>query len=781
MSIRINDVLRGVLPTSPFDGVHRVLWIHADPDRGWDLLVTIEIPVQSSNTPATRYYKAPVKRELSIVEAAMAAGTVVITRPALAALAHLSDDAIRERYPQRKSATKQRVRFDCALLQARDREWAWITPLLSYVEAAPADAFETTVLTGMIQERAKEIGRQPRDIYNALHRVLAIGCGKNSLLPATHKSGGAGKQREPENSDRLGRKNGAFLDGHTPSPGIHLSCLDKQRLALGWSTFLKEGRSVHEAWILTCGAWWSDGTHIVDGEELPRLLPAHLRPTLAQFRYWGPRDEDGKSAFELLLRPGDWEKNYRPKIGTVFDGVTGVGQIGIMDATPNDQGLVSMTFRLKALGTCHRILVHDAMSGVICGVYCGLEAPSGRTAQIAALNSAMDKVGFFARFGITITNDQVPAVQFRKFLADNGELRNENSIRVMTSIGSAIEFVERGRAERKSLVESGHRSIHHLVDNKGDGWTRGRQRERGEDHSAVAACWTWFEYMRELLRAIVYYNCHLDASNFMNRHPFGTEMKAKGVAPNRAAIHAWCVKNNRVGLVAMDVDLLRAALLPEMNAVVRQNGVFLLRPDRGLKNEVVPGHRFSGPRAMELGWHRGGVRSFVVKVKVDPDNLEKIWYLDELGIHPLMNLSNDILLVREGTMHDSLAMQDEQNRAKIVDQSVHDQAASDLISGILDVNLKARAAKKDEINSLGRKVTKTELRSNISENRAEEAALIAKLIDPIDRSPRLVPENELTDAKQEADRGTLLPTDNVTTVGKVDTALAAFRRARAQR
>ena len=466
-------------------------------------------------------------------------------------------------------------------------------------------------------------------------------------------------------------------------------------------------------------------------------------------------------------------------MGTVFDGLTGVGQIGIMDATSNDQTLVSMTSRLKALGTCHRIIVHEAMSGVICGIYCGLEAPSGRTAQIAVLNGAIDKVGFFARFGIKITGDQVPAVQFRKFLADNGELRNEDSIRTISAINSAIEFVERGRAERKNLVETGHRSIHRLVDNKGDGWTHGRQRERGEEHSAIAACWTWFEYMRELLRAIVYYNCHHDASDFMSRHPFRTEMQIDGIAPNRAAIYAWCVRNNRIASPSMDVELLRAKLLPEMNAVVRQNGVFLLRPDRGLKNEVVLGHRFSGPRAMELGWHRGGIKSFVVKVKADPNNLEKIWYLDEMGIHVLVNLSNDMLLVREGALHDSLAMQDEQNVAKIADQSVREQAASDLISGTIDANFRARAAKKDEIKSLDRKVTKTELHSNISENRSEERGLIAKLIDPIERTPKIVQGDEPSDAKQVADRGELLLTENITTVGKVDSALAAFRKARA--
>ena len=343
MGIKINDVLMSVLPSAPFDGLHRVIWVHVDSERGLDLAVTIEIPTRPSGAPSIRYYKGPVKRKYSAIDSAVDSGEIVITRLAPPPLAHLSDDAIRERYPARTTATKRRERFDCALLQARDREWEWIEPLLGYVHDAPGDAFETDVLTERIQERARQIGRQSRDIYNALHRVLAFACGKNSLLQSTHKSGGAGKQRSPMKSDRLGRKSVAFLAGQVPSPGVHLSKVDKQRLAMGWRTFLKTGRSVHEAWILTSGAWWRKETHVVDGQSVPTLLEPHLRPTEAQFRYWGPRDEGGKTAFELLLPPGDWEKNYRPKLGTVFDGLTGVGQVAIMDATSTDQSLVSMS------------------------------------------------------------------------------------------------------------------------------------------------------------------------------------------------------------------------------------------------------------------------------------------------------------------------------------------------------------------------------------------------------------------------------------------------------
>ncbi|MGX7004916.1 hypothetical protein [Caballeronia sp. KNU42] len=525
---------------------------------------------------------------------------------------------------------------------------------------------------------------------------------------------------------------------------------DKCKINLGWSTFLRNGHSVKAAHILTLGTWWSSGTKVENGVELPVLLPPEQRPTLRQFRYWGPLQEDGRSAFELLLRPNEWEKKYRSMLGSALDGITGIGHTGLMDSTSTDQTLVSMISPLEAVGTCNRNVIHDALSDVICGVYCGFEAPSSMTAMLTVLNAASDKVDFCRRFGLDITSEQFPSLLFRTLRIDNGEMRAQQAIELMKSVGTALQFVQRDRPERKSPVETGHKTLHRILDRRGDGRTNGRQRARGEDHSAVKACWTWYDYVRELLLAIRYYNCVADASALYDRHPFRTEMLRDNVPPNRAAIHAWCIKQSRISTPYCDLALLRAMVLPVTRAVVQQNGVFLLRTDRGRKNEMLRSARFSGPRSTELGWHKGTSKPLYIDVRYDPNNLECVWYSDELGMHRLSNLSSDPVLQRQGTLLDYLDLQDRQGVEKLRTQQDRDQGLSDVVSHIEATNLECRAAKQEAIKATGRKVSKAELAANIKDNRRREIESLSANVDPITRAPLDSVSNSTVDSELES-------------------------------
>jgi len=242
--------------------------------------------------------------------------------------------------------------------------------------------------------------------------------------------------------------------------------------------------------------------------------------------------------------------------------------------------------------------------------------------------------------------------------------------------------------------------------------------------------------MVEFLRAVIYFNCHADASSVMARHPFRTEMERDGVPPRRAAMYAWCVKNNRIGIPAHDVEVIRAKSLPAYKAVVKQSGVYLYRPDRGDKPELVVGPRYTGRRAMELGWHEGKRPDFPIDVRMDPISPNRIWYSDDMGIHALDNLSDDETAKREATLDDYLAMQHGRLVRNIVAQGDADQAQSDFVSHRENKNLALRKAKQEEIKMTGGKVSKQRLKSNIKSNRAREASLIAAMIDPVTRAPK---------------------------------------------
>lgn len=726
--ISLNTIVASMSRMSRFYVPHRVLWWNEDSDN----IVLIPIPVGTPHAPV-KYFPTPFKTSLTkVVRKLDSKELFSVAAPPLPPLTNKSDDSIRASYPMRRGVMKKRERRDSAPLQVRDQMYGWIEPIVSEIALDPSAVFGSNRIPEWIRQRASELNIGQARLRSALDQYLALACGKNALLPRLHRCGKRTASRRQ--TCKLGRKSANAKLGIVLEPGIPLSDLDKQRISSGWRLYLRDGHSVHDAYILTMGAHWADGTNLHQGRLIPVLKPPSQHPTLSQFRYWGPRGEGAKAAWEALLRPGEWEKKYRAQYGTARDGVKAVGQIGSGDSTSNDVNLVSVASRFKALGTAKVLRIHDVYSDCVTGVALSLEAPNEILALLAIFNAAIDKVEFCRRFGVDITADQFPNAVYRMYHYDNGELRTAGSIELLKSIGSNAEFVQAGRADLKAIPESGHRRFHKKLDHKIAGTTLGRQRERGEEASAIGACWTYWEYMHELILAIIYHNTVADASCLLT-----VEMRRDGVAPNRAAIHQWAIRKGYVASIPIDVDLLRARLLPAIKAVVRPNGIFLLRPDRDEKREIVRGARFIGPRAVKLQWLETARRrgTFDIEVRHDPDDLSRIWFVDGDGVHELINVSNDSVLINEGTLTDLLRIQDDDHLQKLIDQTEIDQADANFVIGRHQQDQSNRQAKRAEIRGTGRKVTKTELKSNLAANRAEEAKLIAGQLDPVSRAPKL--------------------------------------------
>lgn len=723
----IGTVLRSTNKFSPLHGVHRVLWVNEDKNQ----IILIPIPQGMKEEPIT-YFPAPFNDYLSTVARSIDDGDLAIAAYTPLPLAACTDEEIRQRYPMRKGVTKKRVRKDSAPLQTRDELYELIAPLRQEIANDPASVFETNRIAVWIQQRANELGVCVGRIRNAINKFLSMALGKNGLLPFLDECGSVGKPRKQVNG-KLGRKTWPAKLGLICEPGIPLTQKDKDHIAWGWNRFLREGHSVRDAYLITMAAFWADGKAMYQGREVPALKPLSERPTLAQFRYWGPRGYGTKSAWETLLKPGEWEKKYRAQYGTARDGVKAVGQIASGDSTSNDVHLVSTASYLKSIGAATVLRFHDVFSDCVVGVALSLDAPSALLAQLAIFNAASDKVELGRRYGVTITPEQFPSAFYRLYHYDNGELRSESSIMLLKDFDSNAEFVQAGRADLKPVPESGHRRFHKMLDHKIAGTTRGRCKERGEEASAIGACWTYWQYMRELLLAIIYHNTEADASHLLT-----VEMRRDGVAPNRAAIHQWAIRKGYVASVPVDVNLLRIRLLPTIQAVVRPNGIFLLRPDRDNKRELVRGARFVGPRAVQLRWFEKARREgpFDITVHHDPYNLEKIWFVDGSGTHELINVIRDSVLIREGTLPDVISIQDDDRLQTLLNQAESDQEETNFVSDRYEQNETNKKAKRDEVKATGRRVTKAEMTSNIAKNRAEEAAAIAREVDPVTRAPR---------------------------------------------
>ncbi len=709
----VNQVYEAANDSFGLTGRHRVLWINPKSDEA----VTIAIPVLSGKRAPT-YVGGPKVRSASGLQAAVQSGDLVPVTQKMTGIFAMSDAEIEARYGRKKNGV-------CKQIAIRDKFFTAIEPLLKEIRSDRDAFFADGTWKRRICEAANNSNQGRNQFYTAIHKHLAFGAGKNSQLPFLFRCGGRGKTRKQLR--RLGRPSALVRCGLADPIDHGLSCEDKEKLAWGYRVFKTDKMSVTEAFRMTSAIYWSCGTKIVDGEELPILLPSTQRPTLAQFERWGPAGLDNEQAWQTLLGRGEFDSNFRALYGTAMDGINGIGQVGLPDATSIDLNLVSMASRLDPIGSATRLIIHDAWSSMICGLHCGLEAPSQEVALLAVLSAATSKVDLCKRYGVEISENDIPAVFFAKFLVDNGEFRTEDIIRILSALDSGMELVRVGQGELKGTSESGHRVMHKLTGHKLDGTTKGKQKKRGEDAPALHGCWRFHEYMRLLLKAIVYHNCEQRVEAFMNAHPYGTAMKADGVPPIRKAIFEWGLKHGLVHSPACNEDALRATLLPSMRALVKENGVFLIRPDVGRRKDLVNGHRFVGPRVTELKWMERARRSgtFEIKVKVDPNELTSIWFADDHGFHELFNQGNDLLLVQKGTLFDSLAIQDNDVIDRGLDRDRDDQAHSDFVVSREVTNEHLKREKQAEIAAQAKKPSKRRLTKKVKEHRDAERQRMA--------------------------------------------------------
>jgi putative transposase len=674
----------------------RLVWKSEREDKVW----LIEMPDFGSS-----YCKAPLIASLSELAILKKNCQLVLVELPQSPLWNESDENIGQKYTNKKGR--------CRLLETRDMRWGWIEGLVKHY--SHADVFEGNLISGWVTQKAKETGKSRAKIYNAVFSYYAGGCVKNSLFYNWPRSGAKGEAREQKR--KLGRTDAAALADPDLAKGYHLSEVDKAQIRFAWKTFLP-GKSVWRAFIEMAGVFYrEEELTVVKGEYVPILFPARERPTLKQFKYWGPRGDPSQSAWRLKLAAKEWWNNYKGKSGSAKDGIVAVGQLAFCDTGTNDAHLISIVSRLKPVGTLNRLLIHEARSEFVAGWHCGFEAPSARTFLMAVAHAASSKVEHFARFGIKITDDMAPALCMKVYLGDNGEYRNELSLKALDQFGSTVELAAVGAAASKGPVEGLHHVFHARLDHNLEGTTKGRQRKRGEQNPVLKACQNYFEYMREFLEEVLYYNHEEPVPHLLT-----AEMRREKVKPTRFEVLRWLIKKGYVSDFTPDVSVLRSHLLPALPAVLDDSGIYLLREDSGDKNERVRGLRYMADYLVSKGLLAYAAKNGATRVTVrgNPEEPSKMWLVTDTGLIELECVTDDPVLVQQGTVQDCLAIQDDDNIRRIRSRDEIEQKRSDIEVAREQRIKRAHAEKQKELDALPEKPSKADLTSGIDENRRAE-------------------------------------------------------------
>jgi hypothetical protein len=560
----------------------------------------------------------------------------------------------------------------CKIIKVRNRAYEAIAPYIA--DTAPATALSTGSYTAWIRKTAQAGPHKEAFLYDALHRFWAGGM-KNALLGWTHHNGGRGTKKKQ--ATKLGRPNAIDKAADRASSGYPLSEDDKLKLQCGWQCFVSDGRSTKTAYLETMGQFYLHHKEAVDDRETVVLLEANLRPTLKQFRYWGPADDPGQSATRRMLGEHEYRLNHRGMPGSSADGVLVIGQRGWSDSSGGDVRLRSVALRSIEVGIPTVLPVMDARSEVICGIYIGFERPSARVQLLAAAHAALPKSDWCARFGIYgVTEDQWPRVRFDQMFLDNGEGRNAQTMRVYLKAWEGwIEYAPAGNGRAKGPIEGEHHVRHVEVDQFLPGATHPPY---GASRQANLSVLNYYEYVAHHIRRILYHNTQQSVPHLVT----GEMREELNVTATRMDVFRWLVRHGYVNSQPPDPDIIRAHMLPSFAATITGNGIYLHRPDRGAKKEFVEQCRFVGPYLMDSGLLDAARKQVIpAEVSLDPNDLSVAWFRTrDHGLQRLENICPDRWLIQHCTLDELLLIQDRDHLTLLRDASRAEQAAFNRIA-----------------------------------------------------------------------------------------------------
>lgn len=311
-------------------------------------------------------------------------------------------------------------------------------------------------------------------------------------------------------------------------------------------------------------------------------------PTWSSFkhyyqRHWSKRKEKD------IARNGlsNYQRNERPIYGSAMQYRNSIGCYQI-DETPADIFLVSRWDRSKVVGRPNIYLAVDTASGLIAGVYVGLDA--GENAMTACLaNAAEDKVGFCAKYGITIEHDDWPSCGLpSEIISDRGrEFMGTRMDELCMRYGMDCQALPPFRADEKPLVE---RMIGMIQDSyesllRGKGVIGEDVTERWATDYRKQAIFTLDEYTAIVIRCIV----------ALNKGRVLTEIGHLPVeAPNTpATLWAWLESQGKTTLLDVDAREVYIRCLPRRTVKVTRKGIqyngMRYLPERG--TELVVGSK----------------------------------------------------------------------------------------------------------------------------------------------------------------------------------------------
>ena len=291
-------------------------------------------------------------------------------------------------------------------------------------------------------------------------------------------------------------------------------------------------------------------------------------PSWSSFRLYYFRHFKGDPQKEIA-REGltAYQRNNRPLYGSAMQYRESVGCYQL-DETQGDIYLVSKWDRSKVIGRPNVYLAIDTASGLIAGVYVGLDA--GETALMACIANAVgDKATYCAAYGIDLSPADWPSRGLpSEIISDRGgEFVGDRINELCICYGIDRQALPPFRAEEKPLVE---RAMDLIQDSY-----KSMLRGRGVIGDDVGERWATDYRQQAILTLDEYTAIVIHTIIALNKGRVLTDIGHLPVdAPNTpATLWKWLVDRGKSTLLDVDADELYRRALPRASGKLTRKGI----------------------------------------------------------------------------------------------------------------------------------------------------------------------------------------------------------------
>lgn len=535
MKLLVNNVLRRDTAEGKIEECERVLWI----DREKDVVITISI-INKNGLPKWGL--------LSELLNELDAGKVTKVP---------YDPYEKFMIPEEKMTAKE--------IEVRDHAWSCISDV---VDLEP-NVYDRKERFQIIKDVCKRKKKGKKFIYKYLRYFWMGGKKVNALLPRFRNCGGPGKRKNP--TEKMGPKrittiiapelNGVLIDEDTRK-------IFEKYIS---DVYLKAKRrdSVKHTYIEMLKGEYGIETRIERGVEIPVILPYHKVPSIAQLRYHIRTRYTRRK--RLVAREGkvNFDRDFRPLLGSETRKASGPGQIFEIDATVADVYLVSMDDPNQIVGRPVVYIVVDVWSHMVVGLYVGFEGPSWQGVMMAIENTSMDKVEFCAQYDLEITEDEWPCHYMpQHFFADRGEMESEKADSLGRALGIKLKNAPPYRADLKGIVEQQFRTLNLTLQPWMPGAVKKDYKKRGGPDYVLDAKLTLKDFTKMIIELIL----HRNNFHYMQHYPLDKALSKDQVNPVARELWNWGIAHDHF-LQEVHPDIVRLNVLPEIEVTASSEGI----------------------------------------------------------------------------------------------------------------------------------------------------------------------------------------------------------------